>query len=256
MKKIIILIICCSYLNNACSQTISPKELEEQIKLVENSLAGRVKFEGSNGDNILERMAFYKIKGLSIAVVKDYKIIWAKGYGWADESEKKPVTEKTMFQAASITKSINSFGVLKLVQDKKVDLYKDINDYLTSWKFPYTEVSKGQKITTLNLLTHTGGLSNGAAMYVNTDTIPTAIQVLNGVKGSSMIYSDGNAVRSVMEPNLKFQYSNLGVGITQIIINDVSKKSYPQYMYETVFKPLGMTHSCFSEDSAQKRKQF
>ncbi|HWY11076.1 MAG TPA: serine hydrolase domain-containing protein [Bacteroidia bacterium] len=256
MKKNIFLWACYFCLSNLSCQTTYPKEVEEQIKLVENSLAGRVKFEGSSGDNILERMAFYKVKGLSIAVVKDYKIVWAKGYGWADEGEKKPVTEKTMFQAASISKSINSMGVLKLVQDKKMDLYKDINDYLTSWKFPYDEVSKGQKITTLNLLTHTGGISNGAAMYLNTDTIPTAIQVLNGTKGSKFVYSDGTAVHSITAPNLQSQYSNLGIGITQIIVSDISKKPYPQYMYETIFKPLGMKSSCFSEDSAQTHKQF
>src|SRR5436190_1162607 len=71
-----------------------PKEIIAQIKLVENSLSGQIKFEGG-GDNLQEQMVFHKVKGLSIAVIKDYKIIWAKGYGWADESEKQPVTEKT-----------------------------------------------------------------------------------------------------------------------------------------------------------------
>jgi len=181
-----------------------PKAIEEQIRQVENSLAGPVKFEGVSGDNLLERMALYKVKGLSIAVVKDYKVIWAKGYGWADEGEKQPVTEKTMFMAASVSKSVNSMGVMKLAQDKKLDLTKDINDYLVSWKFPYDDVSNGKKITTLHLLTHTGGVSNGAAMYIDKDSIPTLIQVLNGAKPSKYMYSDPRPARAVMEPGLKF----------------------------------------------------
>jgi CubicO group peptidase (beta-lactamase class C family) len=255
MKKILTLLAYFFCLSNIFSQTDS-KAIEEQIKQVENNLAGPVKIEGSIGYNILDRMAFYKVKGLSIAVVKDYKIIWAKGYGWADESEKKQVTDKTMFQVASISKSINSIGIMKLVQDKKLDLTKDINDYLVSWKFPYDEVSKGQKITTLNLLTHTGGISNGAAMYIYKDTIPSLVQVLNGAKGSNYVYSEASVARSLKPPNTEFSYSNHGIAISQIMVSDITKKPYEQYIYETVFKPLGMVSSCYTEDSIKQHKQF
>lgn len=64
--------------------------------------------------------------GLSIAVIRDYKIDWAKGYGWADSAENREVKTSTLFQAASISKSLNGVGVLKLAQDKKLDLNTDI----------------------------------------------------------------------------------------------------------------------------------
>src|SRR5580692_10290541 len=74
-----------------------------------------------------ERMAFYKIKGVSIAVISHYQIEWVKAYGWADEDAKTPVTPQTLFQAASISKSLNAVGVLKLVQARRLDLNTDIN---------------------------------------------------------------------------------------------------------------------------------
>ena len=157
MKKVFLLIIICVCFNKLRSQTTYSKEVKEQIKQFENSLAGRVQIDSEKPYNILDRMAYYKVKGLSLAVIQNYKMVWTKGYGWADEKEKRPVTEKTLFHAASISKSINSMGVLKLAQDKKIDLYADINTYLASWKFPYDSLSKAKKISVANLLSHSAG---------------------------------------------------------------------------------------------------
>ncbi len=245
----------CQGQNKTNPLTAYSKEVEEQIKQVENNLAGRVKIEGEHW-NISNRMTYYKFNGVSIAVIQNYKVIWARGYGWADVNEKRPVTENTLFQAASVSKSINSMGVLKLVQDKKVDLNTDINHYLTSWKFPYDSVSKGKKITTLNLLTHTGGITSSGPEYVYKDSIPTLIQTLNGeASPSRFVYSTVVAARSVTEPNVKFQYSNNGIGITQLMVSDITKQSYEQYISETVFKPLGMMHSSYSSDLIKSQNQ-
>jgi len=231
------------------------RETEDQIKQVENNLAGRVKIEGESW-NILDRLAYYKFNGVSIAVIQNYKVAWAKGYGWADVNEKKPVTENTLFQAASVSKSINSMGVLKLAQDKKLDLNADINQYLSSWKFPYDSVSNGKKITTLNLLTHTAGISSSAPEYVSKETIPSLIQTLKGdASPSRFVYSTVAPARSVSEPGSHYEYSNSGIGITQLMVTDITKMPYEQYISETVFKPLGMEHSCYSGDSIKSQKQ-
>jgi CubicO group peptidase (beta-lactamase class C family) len=154
----IVLLTTLLFVNVVHAQTKFPNEIEEQIKQVENNLAGRVIINGK-ADNILERMAHFYVKGLSIAVVNNYKVVWAKGYGWADEKEKRPVTEKTLFEPGSISKSLNAVGVLKLVQDGRLNLNNDINQYLKSWKFPYDSLSKGKQITLAHLLSHTGGIS-------------------------------------------------------------------------------------------------
>jgi CubicO group peptidase (beta-lactamase class C family) len=107
---------------SSSSQNTYSKEVQEKIKAVENGLAGRVKIAGQPDYSITERMKHYKVMGLSIAVVHDYKVEWAKGYGWADVKEKRPVTVNTLFEPGSISKSLNGVGVLKLVQDNKLDL--------------------------------------------------------------------------------------------------------------------------------------
>ena len=243
LRKSILLLTILFGFSQLGAQTIYSKEIEEQIKKVENNLGCWVKIEGKETFNILDRMAFHNVKGVSIAVIQNYKTIWAKGYGLADEGEKRPVTEKTLFHAASVSKSINSMGILKLAQDQKLDLNADINQYLTSWKFPYDAVSKGKKVSTLNLLSHTAGIGNSSPTYLATKKVATLIQDLNGV-------------HSIMEPGLKSQYSNFGIAITQLLITDITKKTYEQYITETVFTPLGMTNSCYSEESLKSRKPF
>jgi CubicO group peptidase (beta-lactamase class C family) len=136
------------------------KEVETKIAQVENDLSGWVQIGSMpNHWTLSDRMKFYHANGVSIAVIKDYKIEWAKGYGWADSAEQRPVTTTTLFQAGSNSKSLNAIGVLKLVQHGKLNLYTDINDYLKTWKFPYDSLSRGKKITMANLQSHTAGLT-------------------------------------------------------------------------------------------------
>ncbi|MBK9717285.1 MAG: beta-lactamase family protein [Saprospiraceae bacterium] len=95
---------------------------------------------------------------MSIAVIHDYKIAWAKG--WVGlMKRRKPMTTETLFEPGSISKSLNAVGILKLAQEKKVDLNTDINEYLISWKFPYDSLSKGKKITLAHILSHNAGLT-------------------------------------------------------------------------------------------------
>jgi CubicO group peptidase (beta-lactamase class C family) len=226
---------------DACAQSANT---QDKIQQVEKNLVSNIQIEGEAPYNITDRMAYYHIKGVSIAVIHNYKIEWAKGYGWADEALKIPVTTQTLFQAASISKSVNSVGVLKLVQDKKIDLYADINNYLTTWKFPYDSLSKGKKISVANLLSHTGGLTvHGFAGYERgKDTIPTIVQILNGQKPAN-----SDPIRSMYAPGLRSEYSGGGITISQLIIMDVTHQPYDKYMYKNVLKPLGMTGSTYAQ---------
>jgi CubicO group peptidase (beta-lactamase class C family) len=218
-------------------------EVELRIKQVEENLAGAVQVEGQGAWNIKDRMAFHKIPGVSIAVIRNYKVEWAKGYGWADASEKREVTPQTLFQAASISKSLNGVGVLKLAQDKKLDLKADINTYLKSWKFPYDSLSAGKKITLSNLLSHTAGLSvHGFRGYAKGETIPSVVQILNGEPPAN-----NPAIRSQFEPDRKVQYSGGGTTISQLITMDITGQSYHAYMQEKILKPMGMTTSFYKQ---------
>lgn len=214
-----------------------------RIKKVETNLIPVLQITGEPAKTIEERMKYYHVQGLSIAVIKDFKLFWAKGYGWADDSLKIPVTTKTLFQAASISKSFNAVGVLKLVQDKKLHLDADINKYLQTWKFPYDSLSRGKKITIKNLLSHTGGLTvHGFDGYARNDSLPTLKQILDGQKPAN-----SPPVRSMYEPGIKHEYSGGGTTISQMIVTDITHESYTEYMRKYVLLPMGMTQSTFSQ---------
>lgn len=225
------------------TQTRYSAETEERIKQVENNLGDWVRTQYDTIWNLEERMKHHNIMGVSIAVVHDFQLDWVKSYGWADVSEQRPVTEKTLFQAASISKSLNGVGVIKLAQEGKIDLDTDINQYLTSWKFPYDTVSKNKAITVSALLSHTAGLTiHGFPGYARGDSIPTVLQILDGLRPANT-----EEVRSFTEPGVQAIYSGGGTTITQLIVTDITQQPYDEYMQNTVLDPMGMTGSFYTQ---------
>jgi CubicO group peptidase (beta-lactamase class C family) len=243
MRLLFLLLVACGTLSCYSQQ----RNLQDRIKAVENHLAPDMIFGDTLPQlNLQKQMEVYGINGLSIAVIKDHKLDWAKGYGWADLEEKRPVTVNTRFQAASISKSINSLALLKLVEQGKIDLDTDINKYLQSWQFPYDSLSKNKKITLANLLSHTAGLSvHGFRGYAMTEERPDVVQILDGIKPAN-----SKPVRSLFEPGLKFQYSGGGTTITQLLLTGITGKRYEEYMQQEVLKPLGMSNSFFTQPPA------
>jgi len=250
-KSLLTLLFFVIVCTQACSQVQQPpQDVETRIKQVEESLVGAIRIDGQGKWKLEDRMTYYKVPGLSMAVVKDYKIDWVKGYGWADAGEKRKVTQETLFQAASISKSLNGVGLLKLAQDGKIDLNADINTYLTSWKFPYDDVSKGKKITIANLLSHTAGLSvHGFRGYAQGEKLPTIVEILDGKKPAN-----SDAVRSMFEPGVRPEYSGGGTTITQLIVTDITHTPYDEFMSANVLKPMGMDNSFFTQPPPQAKK--
>ena len=132
MKKFITLAFSLSMLNLAAQSPVADK-----IQAVENGLAPNVRFDNSPTWSIEERLAHYKVPGLTIAVIEGFDIAWAKAYGVSDQETGKVNTTETAFQAASISKTINAIGVLKWASENSIDLDADINTLLKSWQFPY-----------------------------------------------------------------------------------------------------------------------
>ena len=239
MRKLCFTVLLFHGLTAAIAQQYS-KTVKEQITRVENNLSGGVVMDGYN---IQERMEYYNVTGLSIAVIDNYQIVWAKGYGYADKKENRKVTTNTLFEPGSISKSLNAVGILQLAQQGRLNLYKDINQYLTSWKFPYDTLSKGKKITTAQLLSHTAGVSvYGFPGYERDSMIPSITEILDGKHPANT-----PPVRSYTEPGNEFSYSGGGILISQQLHSDITKQPYEQFMYKNVFKPLGMTHSFYSQ---------
>ncbi|MEB0261023.1 MULTISPECIES: serine hydrolase [unclassified Mucilaginibacter] len=245
MKKTgcVLLLLLLAACLNVSAQASATDTLQKKIRAVESNLSGLIQTEGQAPWTLKERMAHYKVNGVTIAVIRNYKMEWAKGYGLADAAAKIPVTNSTLFQAASISKSLNGVGILKLVQDGKLDPDKDINQYLTTWKFPYDTVAKGKTINTKNLLSHTAGITvHGFEGYTNKDSVPTIVQVLNGTKPAN-----SDPIRSMFVSGLRSEYSGGGITVSQLMLMDITRQPYDKFMYQNVLKPLGMTSSTYAQ---------
>lgn len=176
------------------------------------------------------------IPGFSIAVVKDFKIHWAKAYGIADADTQRPVTTETRFQTASIAKPVTALAAMRLVQEGRLKLDADINSILTSWRAP------AQGITPRALFSHTSGADDGFGFpgYEPGAPLPSIVQILEGQSPSNV-----GKVTFARPPYAAYQYSGGGVLIMQQALTDISRKPFAQFMHATVLAPLQMTHSSY-----------
>lgn len=238
------------WLTTVTAQQPYSKAVKEQIARVETNLSGGMVIDGKPF-TLPERMKHFNVAGLSVAVIDNYQVVWAKGYGYADKKEGRKVTTNTLFEPGSISKSLNAVGILQLAQLGKLDLYQDINQYLINWKFPYDTVSHGKKITTAQLLSHTGGLSvHGFPGYQRDSAVAAVTDILAGRPPSNT-----EAVRSVTEPGKESRYSGGGILITQQMLTDLTKQRYEQYMHGHVLRPLGMTNSSYNQPPAAGQRK-
>src|SRR5258708_29164455 len=106
--------------------------------------------------NLSQLMDAYNVPGLSMAVIDNYQIVWAKGYGMIGTASSVPVTTKTLFQAGSISKPVAATAALALVQKGKLCLDEDVKQKLKTWKLPENEFTKDEKVTLRRLMSHTG----------------------------------------------------------------------------------------------------
>jgi CubicO group peptidase (beta-lactamase class C family) len=193
--------------------------------------------------DLLQLMKLYNVPGLSIAVIDDYKMVWAKGYGVIETGSSTPVTAKTLFQAGSISKPVAATGALNLVEHGKLVLYENVNEKLKTWKVPENDLTKNEKVTLRRLMSHTAGLTvHGFPGYDTNETVPTLVQIFNGEKPANTA-----PVRVDILPGTKEVYSGGGVTIEQQLMIDVTGKAFPALMRELVLDKLGMADSSYEQ---------
>lgn len=225
------------------SAALAQSNAQARIARVESGLLPPVIIKGDAGWAIKDRMKHYKIPGVSVAVINNFKIDWVKAYGVKDIETNEPVSETTLFQAGSISKPVAAMVALKKVEEGKISLDEDINNKLTSWKLPDNEFTAKKKVTLANLLSHTAGLTvHGFPGYKPDAKLPTLPQILDSAPPANTA-----AVRVNMEPGTKFRYSGGGTTIAQLAIMDIEKKPYPKIAKETVLDRLKMTNSTYSQ---------
>ena len=227
----------------SCKEEQSTETESDKIAQTERGLSNQVVIEGDSTWTIEERMAHYGVPGVSIAVIYDGKIAWTKTYGIMDKEDKTPVTGETLFQAGSISKPVAAYGALKLVEQGKIGLEEDVNNYLTTWKLPDSEFTADKKVTLKNMLNHSAGLTvHGFLGYSPDLPVPTLVEVLNGTPPSNSAAIFVNKM-----PEESFRYSGGGYTVMQQMMIDVSGKPFPELMKESVLLPLGMAHSTYDQ---------
>lgn len=231
---------------------VSP-ELAQRIQRVENGLVGPIVIKGDAyaTHKLADRMRELNVPGVSVAVIHQGKIEWARGYG-VTRIGGPPVTPDTMFQAGSISKPVAAMAALHLVEALKLSLDADINTELKSWKVPSEPVQAGKPITLRELLTHTGGTTvHGFPGYATDAPVPTLVQVLNGEKPANT-----PAIRSEAAPGARWNYSGGGFTIMQQAMIDVTGEPFPKLLHDTVLAPIGMTHSTYGQPLPKEFQAF
>lgn len=188
------------------------------------------------------RMEVYKAPGVSMAVINDGAIEWARGFGVLEAGDTARVSEQSIFQAASVSKYVTAILVLHLVDRNRLDLDADVNRYLKSWKVPDGEFTRNRKVTLRYLLSHQAGMPNvDNITQEEGESEATLAQILGGRKPALT----PPAVPG-WEPGSRWSYSNIGYTVIQLLLEDVTGKPFPQLAEEVLFRPLGMNSSSFS----------
>ncbi|MBV9228385.1 MAG: serine hydrolase [Chloroflexi bacterium] len=176
------------------------------------------------------------IPGATVSVVKDGKILFAKGYGYADIQHNEPVNAATtLFRIGSVSKLLTWTAVMQLAEEGKVNLHADVNTYLKTFQIPATYP---QPITLANLLTHTAGFEDsGISNYV-----PTAhdLQPLG-------LWLPTHMPARVRAPGVLASYSNYGATLAGYIVEQVSGMPFDQYIEQHIYTPLNMSQSTFRQ---------
>lgn len=192
---------------------------------------------------LAERMAHYRVPGVSIAVIHDGKIEWARGWGRAAPGEHRAVTSETLFQAASISKALTAFATLRLVDEGVLAVDAPINHYLRSWRLPDGNAGSSADVTIALVLGHMAGLpSFGFPGYAHGDSLPTLAQVLDGRAPANT-----PPVRIAAAPGATWAYSNGGYLVLQQVLEDVTGAGFAVLMDSLVLGALRMDRSTFSQ---------
>ncbi|MFN7935804.1 MAG: serine hydrolase [Bryobacteraceae bacterium] len=211
---------------------------EERIRRVERTLTSAVQIEGRPAStwSLTERQEVYKTPAVSVAVVENHSLAWARA--WGDGT-----TPETPFQAASISKPVAALVALRLVEQGKLSLDEDVNLKLKSWKVAENEFTTTQKVTLRRLLSHTAGLTvHGFRGYAKGEKVPSLVELLSGASPANSA-----PIQPDITPGSRYRYSGGGYSVMQQLVIDVTGKPFDTVAEELVLRPLGMKHSTYRQ---------
>lgn len=190
----------------------------------------------------LERRAWEEcekqfVPGVGLALVRDGRLVWVLGCGWADVAAEREVTPETVFNIGSISKTVAAWGLMKLVEEKKLAL--DAPVVTKRWQLPASEFDAAG-VTLRRLLSHTAGLSlHGYPGFWPPRELPALEASLSGdTNGAGDVHLEA-------VPGTRWKYSGGGYTLAQLLLEETSGTSFAEYMRVNVLEPLGMEHSAY-----------
>lgn len=187
---------------------------------------------------LLLAMKMYKVPVVGYAIIKQYKII---AVNTLSIDPKLQVTNESLFQAASISKSVSTYTALKLISQGKLKLDEPVNNQLTSWKIPINKYNKNYPVTLRQILDMTSGLSvSGFSGYKQGTLLPTLDEILDGKPPAN-----NPPVRVFYKPGSQYFYSGGAFQVLQKLIEDSTQEAFAYWMNREVLKPLNMDNSIF-----------
>jgi len=218
--------------------------IQSRISRVEQGLSSRVVVKGAPGQkaSIATRMAFHDVPAVSIALINDGHLEWARSYGVLDTANQRAATPASLFQAGSISKTISALGALHLVEQGKLSLDAPANVQLSSWKIPDNRFTRQSPVTLRGLLNHSAGMNvHGFYGYAQGQPVPSLLQVLDGLPPAN-----SEAVRVEATPGTGWKYSGGGYSVIQLMMTESAGKPFPELMQALVLGPLDMRDSTFA----------
>jgi len=190
---------------------------------------------------IAREVADKGLPALSIALVDDQAIVWAKGFGFADPDKKTAATAETVYRVGSVSKLFTDIGIMQLVERGEVDLDAPVNKYLPDFKpgNPF-----GKPITLRQLMSHRAGLVREPPVGHYFDpTVPTLAQTIQSLNSTELVYA----------PETHTKYSNAGVSVVGYVLENLKGEPFPSYLKHAVLDPLGLKKSSFEPSPAVTR---
>lgn len=235
MRIIVLIFIVLSVMISGISGDFGPEwvtkeEIQSQLRMMEVWLEAQ--------------MSYRDIPGISVGIVYDQDLIYARGFGYSDRDHQIKASPQTIYRIASITKTFTATALMQLRDQGKLDLNDPIVHYLP-WFTINNPFPDSSPITIWHLLTHTSGLPSEAAFPYWTDhKFPTQEQIIKTVQNQSLIYPTGT----------RYKYSNLGLTLAGMILEVASRQTYEQYIQQHILQPLGMIHTSVTLSEKDKKQ--
>ncbi|MDX8340238.1 serine hydrolase domain-containing protein [Draconibacterium sp. IB214405] len=223
----------------------STKEPDDKKAALENGIREQVKFLGEPEvfSSITNRMSEYNIPALSLAVIKHGEIEWADIYRNANFPEEHHLNSSSIFQAASLSKPVTFLAALRMYSAGKIDLDKNIQEYLKDFVIPQGKQTAENPVTFRNIFSHTSGISPGGYQgYTRNLPMPSDLDILRGSEGVNT-----PAIEVLTPPKKTLAYSGGGYTLAELALQDIFNDEFSNIMQKWILEPAGMKHSEFTQ---------